>query len=90
MPQATTGSSQPGQSSGSSQLGRGSSNPTSEINSTPTSTEENKKQNKKKGKTTATQDRCTEDQVKYLVDLWDANISRLESQQLRKVGTEIQ
>ena len=32
------------------------------------------------GKTTATQDRWTEDQVEYLVDLWEANISRLESQ----------
>ena len=62
----------------------GTSTPTSEIDSTSTSTEENKKQDKKKGKTTATQDRWTEDQVKYLVNLWEANISRLESQQSRK------
>ena len=89
---ATTGSSQPGQSSGSSQSGRsgsGTSTPTSEIGSTSTSTEENKKQDKKKGKAIATQDRWTEDQVKYLVDLWEANISRLESQQSGKVLSEI-
>ena len=44
----------------------------------------------KKGKTIGTQDRWTEDQVKYLVvDLWETNISRLESQQSRKVWSEI-
>ena len=49
-----------------------------------TSTEENKKQDKKKGNTTATKDRWTEDQVKYLADLWEANILRLESQGFKK------
>jgi len=84
-------SSLPGQSSGSPQSGSsgsGTSTPTNEIASTSTSTEGNKKQ-QKQGKTTATQDRWTEDQVKYLVDLWEANISRLESQQARKVWAEI-
>lgn len=47
MPQATTGSSLPEQSSGSplsESSGSGPSTPTSEIYSTSTSTEENKKQ----------------------------------------------
>lgn len=94
MPQATTGSSQPEQSSGSplsESSGSGPSTPTSEIDSTSTSTEENKKQDQKKGKTTAIQDRWKQDQVKYHVNLWGANniISRLESLQSRKAWTKI-
>ena len=88
MPHATTSSSPPGQRSSSPQSGSsagGTSTPTCEIAST--STEGNTKQDKRQGKTT--QDRWTEDQVKYLVDLWEANISRLESQQSRKVWGEI-
>ena len=88
MPHATTSSSPPGQRSSSPQSGSsgsGTSTPTCEIAST--STEGNRKQDKRQGKTT--QDRWTEDQVKYLVDLWEANISRLESQQSRKVWGEI-
>lgn len=91
MPQPSISSSLPGQSSGSPQSGSsgsGTSTLTNEIASTSTSTEGNKKQ-QKQGKTTATQDQWTEDQVKYLVDLWEANISRLESQQARKVWAEI-
>lgn len=88
MPHGTTSSSPPGQRSSSPQSGSsasGTSTPTCEIAST--STEGNTKQDKRQGKTT--QDRWTEDQVKYLVDLWEANISRLESQQSRKVWGEI-
>ena len=88
MPHATTSSSPPGQRSSSPQSGSsasGTSTLTCEIAST--STEGNMKQDKRQGKTT--QDRWTEDQVKYLVDLWEANISRLESQQSRKVWGEI-
>ena len=67
MPHATTSSSPPGQRSSSPQSGSsasGTSTPTCEIAST--STEGNTKQDKRQGKTT--QDRWTEDQVKYLVD----------------------
>ena len=88
MPHATTSSSLPGQRSSSPQSGSsasGTSTPTCEIAST--STEGKTKQDKRQGKTT--QDRWTEDQVKYLVDLWEANISRLESQQSRNVWGEI-
>lgn len=55
------------------------------IDSTSTSTEENKEEDKKNGKTTAIQDWWTEDKVKYLVDLLEANISRLETPQSAKV-----
>lgn len=88
MPHGTTSSSPPGQRSSSPQSGSsasGTSTPTCEIAST--STVGNTKQDKRQGKTT--QDRWTEDQVKYLVDLWEANISRLESQQSRKAWGEI-
>ena len=58
-PKLPPGSSQPGQSSGSSQSkssGDGTSTPSNKIVSTSTSTEENKKQDEQKDKTTATQD----------------------------------
>ena len=46
-----------------------------------------KKQDEKKAR--LQQHKTDGQQVKYLVDLWEANISRLESQQLREVWTKI-